>query len=161
MKLYLLRHGEAMNKQENAQRPLNNMGIAEITRIAAHLKDLKAEFRHIYHSDKLRSEETAAIIARELEIKDGLSTLPSLNPDDEVQPLIKDVEALNENTLLVGHLPNLALLCNYLLNYDVNTPSVSFATGTLAILESQDTHLWVLKSIIDPAQLQPLPKLQK
>lgn len=161
MRLYLLRHGEAMTKQENTQRPLNNMGIAEITRIAFHLKEQKASFRHIYHSDKLRSQETAAIIARELEQKESLSMLPSLSPDEDVQHLIKDVEAIQEDAFLVGHLPNLALLCNYLLNYDINTPSVSFATGTLVTIETQDGHIWSLEAIVDPGQLPPLPKLQK
>lgn len=154
MKLYLLRHGEAMTKYENPERPLNNSGVNEITRISRYLKAQKIHFSVIYHSELLRSKETASMIAQALELNDSLQLNTALSADENIQQLIKAVELIPDNALLVGHLPNIALLSNYLLNYDINVPSVAFSTGTLACLESQDGHVWHVESIIDPSQLQ-------
>ncbi len=153
MDLYLMRHGEAYSNEERFERPLNQRGRDEVTHIATFLKEKEINIQKIYHSDKVRSIETAEIIANTLGLTNKLSMLTSLDPEDDVYRLIGDIHEFNQNTLLVGHLPNLALVSCFLLTGNISKPSISFSTATVAHLVQND-NIWTLQWTMSPAALR-------
>ncbi|MBM3581113.1 MAG: phosphohistidine phosphatase SixA, partial [Alphaproteobacteria bacterium] len=66
MRVYLARHGDAVEALENPRRPLSAKGRAEVERMASFLARGGVRPRRIIHSQKLRAGETAAILARVL-----------------------------------------------------------------------------------------------
>lgn len=153
MKLYLVRHGEAYSNEERFERPLNPRGQNEVLQLGNFLKSENCDVSHILHSEKLRSIETAEIIAKVLGLTSKLQLLPSLDPDEDVFRLIGDLHEFNENIMMVGHLPNIALLSSFMLNGNISQPSISFLTATAACFEEQN-QLWRLLWTVDPAQLR-------
>lgn len=157
MKLYLVRHGEAYSNEERFERPLNPRGQNEVLQIANFLRNEHCLIEKIYHSEKLRAIETAEIIANTLALTNKLQILPSLDPDEEVFRLIGDIHEFSQNTLIVGHLPNLALLSSFMIYGNMTTPSVSFLTATTACFELNNNS-WQLKWSIDPQSLRKTVK---
>lgn len=153
MKLYLVRHGEAYSNEERFERPLNPRGQNEVLQIANYLKSLNVELTQILHSEKLRSIETAEIIAQTLGLTSKLHLLPTLDPDEDVYRLIGDIHEFTENILMVGHLPNLALLSSFILTGNITHPNISFLTATAACFD-HNNDIWRLEWTVDPAQLR-------
>jgi len=157
MDLYLVRHGEAYSNEERFERPLNPRGRDEVLHIAEYLKDKNIQIDAILHSEKVRSIETAEIIANSLGKTNKLSMLSSLDPDEDVYRLIGDIHEFTQNTLLIGHLPNLALVGSFLLTGNINKPSISFSTATAAYFVQKD-NLWTLQWTVNPSSLRNLTK---
>ncbi len=153
MDLYLVRHGEAYSSEERFERPLNSRGQNEVLQVANYLLSEHCQVETIFHSEKLRSIETAEIIANTLGLSAKLQLLPSLDPDEDVFRLIGDIHEFTQNTMIVGHLPNLALLSSFLLSGKISTPSLSFLTATTACLVHAGEE-WKLKWSVDPHDLR-------
>jgi len=66
MKLYLVRHGDAVFDQVDSTRPLNEKGKADVLKVAMHLKEGVPHIESIFHSGKKRAEQTAEIIKNAL-----------------------------------------------------------------------------------------------
>lgn len=153
MYLYLMRHGEAFSKEENATRDLNERGKVEVSKIATHLKNINISCDKIYHSEIPRAIQTAQLVAEKLGVLQKMTVLPSLNADEDIYNVIVDIEELTETSFLVGHLPNLELLSNYLLTGNISKSTVGFATATVVCLEKKEDK-WLLKWHIDPASIK-------
>jgi len=95
------------------------------------LKRLKISVSKIYHSGKLRAQQSAEIIAQEkaIEQRDGLK------PNDPIDSIVQEIEQFESDLMIVGHLPQLDKLVSYLLVGDENKSIVSFVPGTLLGLE--------------------------
>ncbi|MBS0288420.1 MAG: phosphohistidine phosphatase SixA [Proteobacteria bacterium] len=152
MQLYLVRHGEAYSSEEQFERPLNPRGHKDVEQIANFLKHQNCQIQKIFHSEKLRAIETAQIIANILGLTNHLFLMPSLDPEEEVYRLLGDIHEVTTNTLMVGHLPNLALVSNFLITGNMNKSSISFVPAGAACFEFQD-NVWVLKWSVDPASI--------
>ena len=157
MDLYLIRHGEAYSSEERFERPLNERGKNDVSLIAKHLKDSNIQVENIFHSEKVRAIETAEIIADALNLTNKLAVMTSLDPDNEIFDLIGAVHELHYNTIMVGHLPNIALLSSFLITGNINKSPISFSTATAARFEYQN-DIWTLKWSIDPASLRKVDK---
>ena len=118
MDIYLLQHAQAMSSDENPARPLSEVGKSTITRIAEYSRMIGVSIDYIYHSEKLRAQETAEILANYLGISDNVEEKTGLNPNDKVEPIRKWLtqSASNdfESVALVGHLPFLDKLVSLL-----------------------------------------------
>jgi len=66
MKVYLVRHGQAVAPQVDSSQPLSDEGRNEIQHIARTLKNMNVTVHSVYHSGKLRAEESAMILAEAL-----------------------------------------------------------------------------------------------
>ena len=153
MDLYLVRHGEAYSSEERFERPLNPRGQNEVLQIASFLKNEHCQIDAIFHSEKLRAIQTAEIIADTLGLNHKLKVLPTLDPDEDVFRLIGDIHEFMVNTLIVGHLPNLALLSSFIIKGNISTPSLSFLTATTACFEYKDEQ-WNLRWSVEPHSLR-------
>lgn len=113
MLVYLVRHGEAVPENVDPARPLSAKGQAEATDTALMLAAEGAKIDEIWHSTKLRAQETAEIIARTLGVKKVIGQ-KGLKPDDPATPLAALLRQTDKTILIAGHLPFLPKLANLL-----------------------------------------------
>lgn len=143
MKIYLVRHGEAVSPEIDPQKPLSPQGEEEIQNIAKLLAKKSFPVSSILHSKKLRSKQTAEIIGHYLAPDLKCEEYAHLNPDDSIEFIVQRIESANEDLMVVGHLPFLDKLTSYLVTGDENIVTVNFQTGTTVCLESVNNK-WVI-----------------
>ena len=146
MKLYIVRHGQALDKVIHPERPLSENGKAEVQRVADFLKG-KVYCRSIWHSTKLRAIQTAAIF-REAGIGLDMIERGDLNPMDSVYPMAEEINKENENLMIVGHLPFVFNLTSVLLKVKLEQPFIHFFPSDVVVLEKVAN--WNLLWIISP-----------
>lgn len=122
MKLYILRHGDAVEpsdtKVKDAERPLTPKGIQRTKQLGETLEQMEVSLDAILSSPLVRARETAEIIARELKFGGKVELMDSLTPSGSIENLVRELTMLRpspKNVLLVGHEPYLSgfisLLC--------------------------------------------------
>ncbi len=109
MKLYLIRHGDAVSSFEDSQRPLSETGVLQVTRLAQELSRQGMAAAQLYHSGILRAEQTGGILQQILQIP-VMEKLPFLQPESEVEPVLQNMMTWTDDTVLVSHLPYLPQL---------------------------------------------------
>jgi phosphohistidine phosphatase len=167
MRVYLARHGDAVEALENPRRPLSAKGRAEVERMASFLARGGVHPRRIVHSQKLRAGETAAILARVLAPGIALEESEGLGPEDSPERLLASAKnwaqaakvangpanAAGNDVLVVGHMPFMAGALAALVGAgaaanpaahqktrpDQDAGFADFATGAVACLESEAT----------------------
>ena len=151
MRIYLVRHGEAMSDQENPRRPLSPEGRRQVERVTGKALLAGAAPRHIFHSGKLRARETAEILARGLFPDapcEDVRAVSGLSPDDDPASAAELAEVMEEDFLIAGHLPHLPRLVGLLTGQ-----SLSFSTATMVCLERLERvpkPEWCVKWIATP-----------
>lgn len=151
MHLYIVRHGEALSKEEDPNRALNEMGKAQAAKIGLFLQEKNQPVREIFHTSKERAKQTAEIIAGYFpQVK--IDLLSALEPEEDVAKLCHAVEYFTASTLLVGHIPQVELLATYLLRGNPNPPIVAFETASI-ICFKKETSFWTLNWFVSPTLL--------
>lgn len=151
MKIYLVRHGEALSTEADPQRPLSPKGKSEIQRIADYLASRQLPVPQVMHSPLLRSQQTAEIFAAAFNAQ--LTLCPStLDSEAEVYPLMSILPSLSSDTMLVGHLPMLAKLVSALVIHDENYyPITNYMPGTVVCLETYEGGRWIINWVLPPS----------
>lgn len=150
MKLYLVQHGLAKSEEEDPERPLSDKGIFESEKAAAHLASMNIGVDSIFHSPKLRAEETALIFARQMKPVDGAAEGDGLKPKDDPaiwKELLQDEE---DDIMLVGHLPHLARFASLLLCGESDRDIISFKNSGVVCLNSGDDRSWSVNWMLVP-----------
>ncbi len=150
MKLYLVRHGNALGGVDDFVRPLSHEGIDEVKKVAEFLKEHNSHVDVIYHSVRLRARQTAEIIHNRLKVKKLLLERSGLSPDDPVEEIADFVDRQKSDCMIVGHMPFLGRLVSLLVADEENRSLVSFPTGGVVILEKKSSHPWLIVCMIDP-----------
>jgi phosphohistidine phosphatase SixA len=118
MNIFLLRHGIAASRdparfENDSLRPLTAHGEDQIRKISKAMRRLKLGVDGIWFSPYLRTRQTAAATAKELQLKDKLQQQEQLSPDGDPAKLLADLASLRPSPrsfLLVGHEPSLSRL---------------------------------------------------
>ncbi len=150
MFLYLVQHAEAKREEEDKERPLSEQGIKDITGIAKYSSRLNIKIDGIYHSTKLRAKQTAQILFDYLKPIKGLTETNGLSPMDAPEIWNARIEEIDENIMLVGHLPHLARLSSLLLTGNANRVIVSFKMAGIVCLERDADKNWSLQWMLTP-----------
>lgn len=145
----LVRHGEAVPRADDPQRPLTPRGRAETERVARRLTRLGIAIRGIRHSGKRRAEETAVILAAACEPRLPVERWEGLGPDDPVAPIARRLEREASSVLLVGHLPHLARLASLLLCGSAEAEVVVLPPSGAAVLVRREGG-WSLVALLPP-----------
>lgn len=147
MFLYLVQHAEAKPEHEDPQRGLSEKGLKDIKKIASFVTKLKIDVNEIFHSGKLRAEQTAEILTEALKVSciqtDGLAPL------DDPEIWFNRLKNLDKSIMLVGHLPHLGKLCSVLLCQDKEKNIVTFQMAGIVCLKKENTD-WSLNWMIIP-----------
>ncbi len=118
MEIFLIQHAEAKTEEEDPTRPLSDIGVSNIKRVSFYAKKMGVKCDYIYHSGKLRAQQTAEILGKNLSIKDRVKAKSGLNPGDNIKPIKKWLEVLDRkgtaSLAIVGHLPFLDKLASLL-----------------------------------------------
>ena len=135
MKLYLMRHAEALvtngKIRSDEERPLSTRGRAQARSIGDQLRRRGHPLSQILSSPLLRTRETAAIISEVFGLP--VETTPHLAPSGTVLrlSLILPKKSLDAGVLLVGHQPDVGMLAASLAPL-----SNGFSPATLAAFET-------------------------
>ena len=148
MELYLVQHGLAKSKEEDPDRSLNTIGRDETKAIASRLHKAGINPDKIWHSGKLRAEETASILAEILGLNDKAVLHENLSPGDPVDPVFRDLKELTGSLMIVGHLPYLSKFLSALLNLKEGECPVKFRNSAVVCLNNTD--VWKIRWILHP-----------
>jgi phosphohistidine phosphatase len=154
MKLYLVRHGDASSLSIDDKRPLSEIGIAEVRQMAKFLAQNSVSVNQIYHSGKLRAEQTAALLAEEIAPSPSVESFPGLMPEDDIKPISLYCNHWQKNMMLVGHLPFMGKLFSELLSEIEEREFAQFQTATIACLEKVAAFRWSLMWFVSPKLLK-------
>jgi phosphohistidine phosphatase len=118
MEIYILRHGIATERgapghKKDSDRPLTPEGEDKMRQIAKAILGMELKFDLILSSPFKRAEQTANIVARELDEEVTFTEL--LEPDGNALELIAEInDEKPQRVLLVGHEPYLSQLISVL-----------------------------------------------
>jgi len=153
MKLYLVQHGEAFNKEEDPNRPLTDKGMSDVVKIATFLKHANINIERLLHSGKLRAQQTAESIANIIETSVVVESNGLINPKDDPKAFAWQDDSWDKDTLVVGHLPFLAKLISYLLIDNEATILIAYKPGSVVCLECDENNKWIIEWMIRPELL--------
>jgi len=150
MLLYLVQHAEARSEEEDAARDLTEKGRMDIETVAHHLKRLNVQVRQIFHSGKTRAQSTARVLARHLQPPAGISEAQGLAPLDDPEIWADRIDKLDEDTLLVGHLPQLTNLAALLITGKKENRVINFQMGGVVRLRRMESGHWAVDWMVVP-----------
>lgn len=153
MILYLVQHAEAKKEAEDPARDLTTKGFIDIEDIAHHLKRLNVQVRQIVHSGKTRARSTAKVLADHLQPPAGVSEAPGLAPLDDPEIWAGRVANMDEDILLVGHLPHLARLAARLMTGDKERMVINFQMGGVVRLRRMEAGQWAVDWMVVPEMI--------
>jgi phosphohistidine phosphatase len=157
MDVYLVQHGEAVSEEQNPQRQLSDEGRKVVMKVGKYVAALGGGFvcplpSQVWHSGKLRAQQTAEILAREL--APNMTPVPHRNmkPKDDPAAIGEELRAMRDQpgaVLLVGHLPHLARLAGLLLAGDADRMVVELVNAGIVKLRPAERG-WTLAGYITP-----------
>ena len=153
MKLYLMRHGEALSPQKDPERGLTDNGKEKIELVAACLLNQEVSFGQVIHSKKKRARETAEIMTRIISAEVTPSEHSHIAPNDDPSLIISEINDWNRDTLIASHLPFVPNLMTALTGQDAYLSAITFETGTIVCLERNDQAAWVFRWATAPSEL--------
>jgi phosphohistidine phosphatase len=158
MKLYLVRHGDALEAAVDRERPLSPQGVGEAEHVGYFLKRTRVQPSFIFHSALRRAAETAEIVASILGHPEALREREELGPENETEPWAAELgsSGWGRHCILVGHLPFLPALAANLLTGSEDGLFLRLPTGSVMCLESEDG--WCLRYLATARMLAAVPR---
>lgn len=141
IKVYILRHGEAVDADEvggkDAARTLSPKGEEIIRHAAKGMQQLDVKPDVIWTSPLPRAAQTAQITAEALGLKNVVENCRELEPDADPGVLAGLIQKHDDGgaVMLVGHNPDLEKFVQYLIS-ETDQANVVLRKGGLAILEA-------------------------
>ena len=150
MRLYLVRHGDAVSDSADPERPLSDAGIKEVQKSADFLKRVGSKPSGILCSTKLRAKQTAEIISKTLGGNTGVKEVDFLSPSSNPLPFLELLEREKQDILIAGHLPYLNIMAGILLIGSMDIViNIKFYSGGIACLERTEDQ-WKLMFLVNP-----------
>ncbi|MDX1648893.1 MAG: phosphohistidine phosphatase SixA [Myxococcota bacterium] len=151
--LVLVQHGQALPKDVDPDRPLDDAGRAAVGRVAAFLAQAGLRADRVLHSGKTRAAQTAEILAESLaggvppEARDGLG------PKDDPAPVAEEAAGWSSDVVIAGHMPFVQRLASLLCAADADAGVVDFQPGTAVGLRHDPEGGWAVAWMVGPAVL--------
>jgi phosphohistidine phosphatase len=114
------------------------------------MKRLHVQVRQIFHSDKTRAQSTAKVLARYLQPSAGVSEASGLVPLDDPEIWASRIAKMDEDILLVGHLPHLGRLATLLMGGDKEKSVINFQMGGVVRLRRMEAGQWAVDWMVVP-----------
>lgn len=154
MLVYLVRHGEALSREEDPKRPLSEKGALEVEELAGFIAaNFEMSIGVIHHSGKARAAQTASILSRALAQPPEVMQSDGLDPMDDPGFWSERLSTQERDTMLVGHLPHLSRLTSLLLTWNPEVQLLEFNVATVVCLDGAEGN-WLLKWLISPGTLK-------
>ncbi len=156
MRLFIVRHGNALSKEADPQRGLSESGKEDVANVAAFLKRGNFQVERVFHSGKKRAWETAEMFRNCLTGNGLFDERDWLGPLDPVVPVVKKIQNLSKYTMFVGHLPFVGKLVSHLITGNEDIGVVSFTPGMVVCLERDGNEIWSVAWVVSPELLKSL-----
>ena len=153
MRLYLVRHGEALTPDLDPERRLSEDGHRQVASMATFLSGRGVRVARIVHSGKPRAEQTATALAAAVAPDAVPQALDGLGPNDPVEPLADEMAAWREDSLIAGHMPHLGRLASLLIAGRPSASAFDFEPAATACLERGGPGAWSLLWFAGPSLL--------
>ncbi len=153
MRLYLVRHGDAVSEEVDPERRLSENGRADVQRVAAFLAGAGVRVPVILHSGKKRAEQTAGLLAGSVGTGVQPEQVSGIDPFDPTAEFAQTVNEWTTDTMVVGHLPFVGKLVSRLVVKDESASTVLFPAGTVVCLECDQHGRWSIAWMIRPELL--------
>jgi len=152
MRLYLVQHARAKSREEDAERPLSDAGMADAHRMGEFLASHGGVHPYrIMHSGKLRAAQTAETLAGRLGM-DHAEPVPDLEPMADPGIWSAHLEAMYEDVMIVGHLPHVGRLASLLVTGNLDQDVVRYQPGTVVCLRREE-GVWHVEWMLTPELL--------
>lgn len=151
MRLYLMQHAEALPESVDAERHLSARGREDAMRVAAFLAVAGVRVSRVLHSGHARACETAELVSAHLPVGVPMESVAGMAPSDSVDAFSQRVEALEPDTMLVGHMPFMARFASTLVTQREQPWICNYEPGSVACLERNETGAWALGWMLRPA----------
>lgn len=148
MTIFLVQHGKCFAKETDPDRSLTPEGRGEIIRVAGEAAEAGIIVDTIYHSGKLRAQQTAELFAQYLKTEQ-IERIDGISPVDNVEAFVNYFQ-WPANAMIVGHLPFMERLTSYLLTGYPEPAIIKFQNAGIVCLEQNGNHHWAVKWIIMP-----------
>jgi phosphohistidine phosphatase len=162
MEIYILRHGIAVERgtpgyKKDSDRPLTKEGIEKMHQIAESILAMDLKFDLILSSPLVRAEQTARIVADELD--EEVTFTDHLSPDGNALELVREInDEKPQRVLLVGHEPDLSHLISLLVSGNTDA-SIELKKGGLCKMTADRlvfSQCATLNWLLTPKQLRSL-----
>jgi phosphohistidine phosphatase len=153
MKLYLVQHGAALAKEVDPARPLSESGRQDVQAMAEFLKGAGIRVERVWHSGKLRAEQTAHLLVKAVLPRGRMEKVGGIGPNDDVAGFVSDADVWEQDILVVGHQPFLSRLVARLVAGDPEHELVQFLPGSVVCLERCEIDRWMLLWMLRPELL--------
>ena len=150
MRLYLVRHGEAVSEKADPKKPLSEKGREETSVMARFLSNHNIRVGEIWHSDKVRASQTAEIFSHSLSGAARHEFHSGLKPMDDVYPIILEIQKRESDLMIVSHLPFLGILSSSLMTDTSSKDMIIFRPSGVSCLERVGEHEWSLLWLVSP-----------
>jgi phosphohistidine phosphatase len=155
LQIYLIQHAESKSKEEDPARPLTNEGRRTAEMVAEHLSRLGISFNRVFHSGKLRAQQTAEILAGSLKIDEKVEAHTGLDPLDPVKPIAQWLSEQAgqgvKSVAIVGHLPSLEKLASLLVAGNETAGVVSFQyAGVVRLAPKAQGQGYTVRWVLTP-----------
>ena len=147
MKIYLVRHGEAVPEEVDPEKPLSPQGRENIEKIARFLGQKSFPLSAILHSQKLRAKQTAEIMGQYIAPSLKLEEHPQMAPNDPIESAFVQAAAEDGDSMMVGHLPYLQKLLGHMVVGNDHMELVQFGEGTTVCVESLNGS-WIINWVV-------------
>jgi phosphohistidine phosphatase len=150
MRIYLMRHGRPVSKEEDPDKPLSDQGRGDVERMAEFLEKGGVRIDEFLHSGKARARQTAEIMASGL--NPGVTPVEKqgLSPMDDVNEIAGQINEREKDLMIAGHLPHLANLTSLLVAGSESIPVVGFRQGGIVCLEKGGRSRWTIVWLLVP-----------
>ncbi len=150
MKLYCVRHGEAVSAIENPERPLTARGVEGVWALAQSVAVQNIKVAQLIHSPRLRAKQTAELWAKALHPQVVTESPSGLDESDSIDEMMEHIQHWQEDTMLVGHMPFMSQLVSALVVGEPFHSLVNFQPGTIVCLEHFSEGQWLINWVLRP-----------
>ena len=135
MKLFLIRHGDALSSSVDSERPLSDGGVKQCEVLSDILKKHHGSLSvKIYYSPKLRAEQTASIISRSFR-SCSLLISEDLLPNSDPDIWHSQLDSMQEDIVIVSHLPFIPAFYELLAG---ENEDLTFSTASCLLLDHSE-----------------------
>ncbi|MEO1646402.1 MAG: phosphohistidine phosphatase SixA [Chloroflexota bacterium] len=135
MKLYLIRHGQAVDHAAtDSLRPLTEKGNRQARDVGMVLQRLGVQPAYIFASPRVRAQETAQHIGTALGV--DITTEDACNFDFDISKALRlATQGAGEDVICVGHNPSMSEVSSQLASARIN-----MKTGTVVCISLHGSH---------------------
>ncbi len=150
MKLVIVRHAEPLSRKGDPARGLSPHRRDQARAVGRQLSALGVRVAEIRHSTKARAQQTAEIIAAELDPAPQPEQRDGLKPNDPVEPVARDILDMDTDLMLVSHLPFVQYLTSVLISHSDQDQPPFPTCGTLVLTRDDSIGSWSIEHVLVP-----------